>query len=184
MMKRELGMDVNEWLKTLTYLLTYLPTYLLIYPLIPWRRSWEANRSSANQEILRILWNSMVRYPIHKCPPPVPILSHINPVHTPHITSWRSILILSSHLRLGFPSGLFLSGLNTKTQYTHLHIPTRATCPAYLFLLDSITRTIFGEQYRSLSSSLCSLLHSPVTSSILGSNIFLGIFWCIIPVVL
>ena len=28
-----------------------------------------------------------------------------------------------------------------------------------------------GEQYRSLSSSLCSFLHSPVTSSILGPNI-------------
>ena len=27
----------------------------------------------------------------------------------PHPTSWRSILILSTHLRLGFPSGLFPS---------------------------------------------------------------------------
>ena len=35
-------------------------------------------------------------------------------------------------------------------------------------------RVIFGEQYRSLSSSLCSFLHSPVTSSLLGPNIFLG----------
>jgi hypothetical protein len=37
-----------------------------------------------------------------------------------------------------------------------------------------ITRIIFGDQYRSLSSSLCSLLHSPVTSSLLGPNIFLS----------
>jgi hypothetical protein len=34
-----------------------------------------------------------------------------------------------------------------------------ATCPAHLILLDLITRTILGEQYRSLSSSSCSLLH-------------------------
>jgi hypothetical protein len=34
-----------------------------------------------------------------------------------------------------------------------------------------ITRLIFGDQYRSLSSSLCSLLHSPVTPSPLGPNI-------------
>jgi hypothetical protein len=28
-----------------------------------------------------------------------------------------------------------------------------------------------GEEYRTLSSSLCSFLHSPVTSSLLGPNI-------------
>ena len=39
---------------------------------------------------------------------------------TPHSTSWRSILTLSSNLRLGLPSGLFPSGFPTKTLYTHL----------------------------------------------------------------
>jgi hypothetical protein len=34
-----------------------------------------------------------------------------------------------------------------------------------------ITRIIFGDEYRSLSSSLCSLLYSPVTPSHLGPNI-------------
>ena len=33
-------------------------------------------------------------------PVPVPILSQINPVYAPHQTSRRSILIVSSHLRL------------------------------------------------------------------------------------
>jgi len=31
-----------------------------------------------------------------------------------HPTSWRSILVLSSHLYLGLPSGLFPSGFSTK----------------------------------------------------------------------
>jgi hypothetical protein len=36
-----------------------------------------------------------------------------------------------------------------------------------------ITRIIFGDEYRSSSSSLCSL-HSPVASSLLGPNILLS----------
>ena len=36
-----------------------------------------------------------------------------------------------------------------------------------------ITRTIFGEQYRSLCTSLCSFLHSLINSSLLGPNILL-----------
>ena len=47
-------------------------------------------------------------------------LSWASPIQSiyPHPTSWRSMLILSTHLRLGLPSGLFPSGFPTKTLYT------------------------------------------------------------------
>ena len=77
----------------------------------------------------------------------------------PYPISWRSILMLSSHLRLGLPSGLFHSHFPIKTLYTPLLSPIRATCPVHPILLYFITRAILGEQYRSLSSSLFTLKH-------------------------
>jgi hypothetical protein len=60
----------EQTLCLLTYLLTYLP-------------HGAANQLSANQEIPHILWNLKVHYRIHNSLPPVPILSQLNPVHTP-----------------------------------------------------------------------------------------------------
>ena len=57
-------------------------------------------------------------------------LSWASPIQSiyPHSTSWRSILILSTHLRLGLPSGLLPSGFRSKTLYTPLSSPIRTTC--------------------------------------------------------
>ena len=92
-------------------------TYLLTYSMEQ-NSSWEANWFSASQEIPRVSRNPKVHYRTHKLPPPVSILSQFDPVHTPHPISLISILILSSHLCLGLPSGLFPSVFPTKTLYT------------------------------------------------------------------
>ena len=60
----------------------YQLIYLLTYS-VEESPSLEANGFSASQEILRILWYPKVHYRIRKCPPPVPILSQLEPVHTP-----------------------------------------------------------------------------------------------------
>ena len=149
--------------------LTYLFTYTMEQS--PF---WEANGFSVSQESSRILWNRNVHHRVYKSPPHVHILSQINPVHAAIPFPEDPILILHSHLGLGISSSLFPSRFPTKILYTPLFSSIRTTCPVHPILLDYITRIIFGTKYRSESSSLCSLLHSPNTSALLGPNILLS----------
>ena len=78
---------------------------------------------------------------------------------------------ISSHLSLVSQVVSFPQVSPPKSCIRLSHI--RATSPAHLVLLDFITLKIFGFEYRSLRSSLCSFLNSLVTSSLLGQNILL-----------
>jgi hypothetical protein len=118
--------------------------------------------------------NTNVHHRVQKSPQPVLVLSQLNPLLTsPANLSLRSTLIPSSHLRLGFLSGLFPSDVPTITVYIFLFYSMRATRPSRLILFDLMCLMIFRDYYKLWSSSLRNSFHSPVTSSVLRQHLVL-----------
>ena len=135
---------------------TWHHTYLLTYLLTPWSR--------VLLEKLTVL-QLIKKFPtFYGTPKFITVLtsarqlspSWANSIQSPQPlpTSWRFILILSSHLRLGLPNCLFPSGYPTKTLCTPLPSSIRATCPAHLNIYIYIGNCTFN-QWNSRSSLTC-----------------------------
>jgi len=132
----------------------------------------EAKSHTSCQKIPRLLWNPKVHYNVQtarhwtlscaKC-----IKSTIFHPISPKIHSNIILPCMPRSSDWYFP----LRFSNQNTVYTFLTSLMRAVCPAYSILLDFIIGTTFGEAHKLLISSLCSLLQSPSTSSLLGPNI-------------
>jgi hypothetical protein len=98
-------------------------------------------------------------------------------------TSLTSVLTLSSHLRLGLPSGRIPARFPIKILLALLFTPVCATWPTHIIVL--IAQTAFGEEYQLWNISLCDFLPPPCyflsvthkASSAWTYSMFLPILW-------
>jgi hypothetical protein len=112
--------------------------------------SWETNNSSSDRKIYRTgSFITVFTAARHQS------LSRTRWIQSTssHPVSFRSTLILSSHLCL--PSGLYHSRFPSKMLYARLTSHMYATSPAHLVLLDLITLIISGDKYKLWSFALC-----------------------------
>jgi hypothetical protein len=98
--------------------------------------SWEANSCLATREIPSISWNPDVRYHVHNNPSLFPMLRRMNPVLTSSSFSVIFILIVSSLIRLGLPTGLFPSDFPARILNALLSHACYNPCPFHPPWLD------------------------------------------------
>jgi len=107
--------------------LCYRITYLFTYLLTPWCRVLPEQLTG-----LQLVKKSPTFHGTQRFITALTSLRHlslswVSPIQSiyPHPTTWRSILILSTHLCLGLPSVLLPSSFPTKNIYTPLSSPIR-----------------------------------------------------------
>jgi hypothetical protein len=124
---------------------------------------WEADSRSSTQVISRLLQKPMALYRVHNSAPPVPNLSHLNPIHNlpPDFPMIHLNIILPSTLRswewsrpFRLPNQNFVCTFNSHACYMSL-----PSYPPRFYLLKLL---------------LYYFIHPPVISSLSGPDILLS----------
>ena len=107
----------------------YLLTYILTYLLTPWCRVLLEQPTGLQLVKKFPAFHGTRRFITALTSVRHLSLSWASPIQStyPHPTSWRYIPVLSTYLRLGFPSGLFPSCFTIKTLYAPLSSPIRGS---------------------------------------------------------
>ena len=132
----------------LAYLLTDSFTHSLTHSLTPWSlpQKLPSRQIGDSTDFMEPEGSS----PRSQKPATCPCLEPDRSSPCPQPTLRSSILILSSHLRLGLSSGLFPSGLPTKILYAPLLSHIRATCPTRLCCCKAANYNDFRGMTRSI----------------------------------
>ena len=101
----------------------YLTTYLLMYLLTPWCRVLLEKLTGLQLVKKFPAFHGTRRFITALKGVRHLFLSWASPIQSiyPHPTSWRTVIILSTHLRLGLPSGFLPSGFPNNTLYLLQH---------------------------------------------------------------
>ena len=116
--------------------------------------SWEANWfSAAGQEIPSIFGTRRFITVLTSARQLSPSWANSTQSPQPPPTSWRSVLILSSHLRLGLPNGLFPSGFPTRKTLLQQTNIIFIRCTVHILLFCTMTNKC------TIISQIITLLH-------------------------
>ena len=169
-----------HWTTNLSYWIsswpvTYLPTYLLTYLLTPLSRILLEKLSGS-----QLVKNLPAFYGTRRFITAFTRARHLSLSWARSIQSMYPTLLPEDNLNITLPSMPESSEWSLSLRFPHQnpvytsHLPICATRSFHLIRLDLTTRIKFGEEYRSLNSSLCGFLESPVTLSLSGPNILLS----------